>query len=328
MEKQNAEMMEYLKSLENIVQFQSYVLEHIHDDFSVLFKVLSKCFGMDAMLTYSCTESGIVDSVVYRKDSDDVTKYQTYLNAGMGRLFNTRHYIYTSVAEMSDDMREELLSCYEFIENKRIVVCSGIVEGVLYSIVLVHGEQDEEVGIDFNDCSDMFLNAVHLMMENKIMSEKMRYDSEHDLLTGLYNRRSYFTKSREEYTMLASVGIFFMDVNHLKETNDRYGHDAGDALLKKAAESIKAMLSENIHGFRMGGDEFIMVALNCAESDVTKIKERWEKELEIVNEKYGMSPCSVAVGTAFAKGSFRIEELCKIADDRMYEDKKRKHNCR
>ena len=211
MEKQNAEMMEYLKSLENIVQFQSYVLEHIHDDFSVLFKVLSKCFGMDAMLTYSCTESGIVDSVVYRKDSDDVTKYQTYLNAGMGRLFNTRHYIYTSVAEMSDDMREELLSCYEFIEYKRIVVCSGIVEGVLYSIVLVLGEQDEEVGIDFNDCSDMFLNAVHLMMENKIMSEKMRYDSEHDLLTGLYNRRSYFTKSREEYTMLASVGIFFMD---------------------------------------------------------------------------------------------------------------------
>ena len=88
------------------------------------------------------------------------------------------------------------------------------------------------------------------------------------------------------------------------------------------------MLSENIHGFRMGGDEFIMVALNCADSDVIKIKERWEKELEIVNEKYGMSPCSVAVGTAFAKGSFRIEELCKIADDRMYEDKKRKHNCR
>ena len=288
MEKQNAEMMEYLKSLENIVQFQSYVLEHIHDDFSVLFKVLSKCFGMDAMLTYSCTESGLVDSVVYRKDSDDVTKYQTYLNAGKGRLFNTRHYIYTSVAEMSDDMREELLSCYEFVENKRIVVCSGIVEGVLYSIVLVLGEQDEEVGVDFNDCSDMFLNTVHLMMENKIMSEKMRYDSEHDLLTGLYNRRSYFTKSREEYTML----------------------------------------SENIHGFRMGGDEFIMVALNCAESDVIKIKERWEKELEIVNEKYGMSPCSVAVGTAFAKGSFRIEELCKIADDRMYEDKKRKHNCR
>ena len=77
MEKQNAEMMEYLKSLENIVQFQSYVLEHIHDDFSVLFKVLSKCFGMDALLTYSCTESGLVDSVVYRKDSDDVTKYQT-----------------------------------------------------------------------------------------------------------------------------------------------------------------------------------------------------------------------------------------------------------
>ena len=48
------------------------------------------------------------------------------------------------------------------------------------------------MGVDFNDCSDMFLNTVHLMMENKIMSEKMRYDSEHDLLTGLYNRRIYY----------------------------------------------------------------------------------------------------------------------------------------
>lgn len=321
-------MMEYLKSLENIVQFQSYVLEHIHDDFSVLFNVLSKCLGMDAMLTYSCTESGIVDSAVYRSDSEDVTKYQSYLNAGMGRLFNTKHCIYTFVDDIPEDMRAEIMNGYEFLDNKRIVVCSGMVESVLYSTVLVLGEQENEIGFDFNDCSDMFLNTVHLMIENKIMSEKMRYDSEHDLLTGLYNRRSYFTKSKEEYTMLASVGIFFMDVNHLKETNDRYGHDAGDALLKKAAESIKAMLSENIHGFRMGGDEFIMVALNCAESDVPKIKQKWERELEKVNEKYGMSPCSVAVGTAFAKGSFKIEELCKIADDRMYEDKRKKHNCR
>mgnify|MGYP000702531798 CR=1 FL=1 len=58
------------------------------------------------------------------------------------------------------------------------------------------------------------------------------------------------------------------------------------------------------------------------------VRDDLDRELEIVNEKYGMSPCSVAVGTAFARGSFQIEELCKIADDRMYEDKRRKHNCR
>ena len=326
--KENINTAEYLKSLENIIQFQSYVLEHIHDDFSVLFNIISKSLGIDAMLTYSCTEAGMVESVVYNKDVSNPAKYNTYLNAGIGRMFNMNHNIYSFPEELPDDMREEIQKAYEDIAGKEIVVCSGIVESVLYSVVLILGEHYTDLGIEFNDCSDMFLNSVHLMMESRIMTQKMRYDSEYDLLTGLYNRRCYFSKCKEEYNMLASVGIFFMDVNYLKKTNDMYGHDAGDALLKKAAESIKAIVCENIHGFRMGGDEFIMVALNCAESDIPKIKARWEKELEIVNEKYGMSPCSVAVGTAFARGSFQIEELCKIADDRMYEDKRRKHNCR
>lgn len=328
MSKDNINTAEYLKTLENIIQFQSYVLEHIHDDFSVLFNIISKSLGIDAMLTYSCTEAGMVESVVYDKAVSNPARYGEYLNAGIGRMFNMNHNIYSSPEELPDDMREEIEKVYEDTADKGIVVCSGIVESVLYSVVLILGEHDADFCIEFNDCSDMFLNSVHLMMESRIMTQKMRYDSEHDQLTGLYNRRCYFSKCKDEYTMLASVAIFFMDVNYLKKTNDLYGHDAGDALLKKAAESIKAMVSENIHGFRMGGDEFIMVALNCAESDVSKIKARWEKELENVNEKYGMSPCSVAVGTAFAKGTFQIEELCKIADDRMYEDKRKKHKCR
>lgn len=328
MEKEITEMTEYIKSLENIIQFQSYVLEHIHEDFSVLFKVISKCLGIDAMMTYSCKETGMIDAAAYKKNCEFASKYQTYLNVGMGMMFNTKQCIYSYSDEIPQEMKKEIEQGYDELEGKGIVVCSGTVESILYSIVIVLGKHDKDFGINFSDCSDMFLNCVHLMMECKIMNEKMRYDSEHDLLTGLYNRRSYFTKCKEEYNMLASVGIFFMDVNNLKDTNDRYGHDAGDALLKKAAESIKAMVSENLHGFRMGGDEFIMVALNCTESDVSEIKARWQKELDIVNEKYGMSPCSVAVGTAFAKGSFQIEELCKIADDRMYEDKRRKHTCR
>ena len=116
-----------------------------------------------------------------------------------------------------------------------------------------------------------------------------------------------------------------MDVNNLKVVNDKYGHDAGDALLKRAAESIKAMVCDNIHGYRMGGDEFIMVAINCTAADIQDIKKRWQNELDKVNAKYGMEPCVVAVGEAFGKGAFEIEELCKLADDRMYEDKKKKH---
>ena len=118
MGKENINTAEYLKSLENIIQFQSYVLEHIHDDFSVLFNIISKSLGIDAMLTYSCTEAGMVESVVYNKDVSNPAKYNTYLNAGIGRMFNMNHNIYSSPEELPDDMREEIQKAYEYADRK------------------------------------------------------------------------------------------------------------------------------------------------------------------------------------------------------------------
>ena len=124
---------------------------------------------------------------------------------------------------------------------------------------------------------------------------------------------------------LDSVAVFNFDVNYLKQTNDTYGHEAGDALLKRAADSIHMICkSDNIQGYRMGGDEFLVVAENITEEEIPEIKKEWENALEKINANTREIPCIVAVGIAYGEKEYDFSELMKIADARMYEDKRRK----
>ena len=162
-------------------------------------------------------------------------------------------------------------------------------------------------------------------MENSLLREEIIHESEHDKLTGLYNKGKYLARLKNEYPGLDSVAIFNFDVNYLKQTNDRYGHEAGDKLLMKAAESIRRVTSDDVHGYRLGGDEYLMIACNGKAEDVPVLKARWEASLAEVNRTVNDGiPCIIAVGTAFAEKPYDFAELMKVADARMYEDKRLK----
>ena len=107
----------------------------------------------------------------------------------------------------------------------------------------------------------------------------------------------------------------FVDVNGLKAVNDRDGHPAGDRLLKGTA----AMLKESFSGheiFRVGGDEFLILATGCNEEDFYSmadvLKESSEKSKNI----------RIAVGACFADASMDIRKAMRLADEKMYKDKK------
>ena len=91
-------------------------------------------------------------------------------------------------------------------------------------------------------------------------------------LTGLYNKGKYMALKNADFGKPESIAIFNFDVNNLKHINDNYGHEYGDALIIKAAKSIDAVTSENVYGFRMGGDEYVMVAVNVSPEEVGKIR--------------------------------------------------------
>ena len=98
--------------------------------------------------------------------------------------------------------------------------------------------------------------------EAKAYKQNLEFASNHDLLTGLGNRKFFFShlralakESRKEGKTLA---ILSMDLNRFKPINDTYGHDAGDLILKKVAVYLKKSLRKSDIISRFGGDEFVL----------------------------------------------------------------------
>ncbi len=169
-------------------------------------------------------------------------------------------------------------------------------------------------------------NVLTLFIENSILREKVVYESEHDKLTGLYNKGKYMAMKACNFGDPLSIAIFNFDVNNLKYINDNFGHERGDELIIKAAESIHAVVSDKVFGFRMGGDEYVMVAVNISEDEVQEIREKWEKSLDALNGE-GDVYCVMACGLQYGSGEFDYDELYHQADAQMYLDKKmRKEN--
>lgn len=148
-----------------------------------------------------------------------------------------------------------------------------------------------------------------------------QYEAEHDKLTGLYNKGKYIMLKEDHFGNPGSIALFNFDVNNLKYINDNYGHEYGDELIIKAAQSIHAVTSDNVFGFRMGGDEYAMVAVNITEKEAEEIHSRWKKALAELNTQ-GDVFCAMACGIKYCKGEFDADELFHQADDQMYLDKK------
>ncbi len=119
------------------------------------------------------------------------------------------------------------------------------------------------------------------------------------------------------------VGVMFFDVNGLKECNDTKGHQAGDLLIQKAAESLHALTGNNVSAFRVGGDEFVVIITGHEESFLAVVLERWRRKLTELNAAPDGIYCSIAVGAAFGSDDYIIGDVLALADERMYADKRR-----
>lgn len=163
---------------------------------------------------------------------------------------------------------------------------------------------------------------------HKQMEEKLRTLSLTDELTGLYNRRGFFTFSEQ---LLKSCkrqkrGVFLLyaDLDSLKEINDTFGHHAGDEILVAAAGIFKDTFRESDIIARIGGDEFVVIPIGRSIDDVKVITERLRQNLENRNaRKDGEHRLSISFGTAYydpeSPGS--IDELVVQAEKLMYEQK-------
>ncbi len=150
-----------------------------------------------------------------------------------------------------------------------------------------------------------------------------------DSLTGVYNR-SYFLPNLEKYLEQGGTGsLFMMDLNHFKQVNDRFGHQAGDEILAKFGEVLMEQ-NDDIMACRIGGDEFCMFYKNTVDAKelealVDKITVAFQNKT--AGEKYaGITTISFGIARILEATDRKFERLYSNADKALYVAKNRGNN--
>ena len=149
-----------------------------------------------------------------------------------------------------------------------------------------------------------------------------------DALTGLFNKR-YFEKMMEiRDEKKKPYPLFYMDLDLFKPVNDTYGHEMGDKVLKEVAKRLLKCIRSNDYAFRIGGDEFMLI-LN-GNLDAQLCEKRIERIKKLIGEPYEFDGHTIKIGISCGSAVYPDDADCaadiqKIADKRMYEDKKINH---
>jgi len=179
-------------------------------------------------------------------------------------------------------------------------------------------------------------NKVHERTQELLKSnQKLQELASTDALTGLHNRRyalrllkQLWIESEQEQRPLACIMI---DADQFKQVNDKYGHDAGDLVLKELAKQLTHAVRTDDLVCRLGGDEFLIIcpgtdmtgALTVAQSTHAKIA-----ELTVPVPGEGEWKGSISVGIGIKNRLMnQPEELIKAADKNVYAAKKAGKNC-
>ncbi len=157
-------------------------------------------------------------------------------------------------------------------------------------------------------------------INNSLLMDRLKVLSSKDILTGVMNRNemnNYVDKlSLDSNAASISVGVIFADLNGLKRVNDQYGHNEGDTLLKSAAKALEEVFDTD-EIFRAGGDEFTIILTGITEEELGR---RVEAVRE-VSQKY--EHVCFALGQCFDERRSNVRHALRIADERMYEDKRK-----
>lgn len=164
---------------------------------------------------------------------------------------------------------------------------------------------------------------------NTRLQQKLRDLSIRDPLTGLVNRRCLEETLAHEMHRAArrktKVGVLMLDIDHFKKLNDRFGHAAGDLVLREIARLLGRIVREEDLVCRYGGEEIIVVLAECSLPDLRRRAEQIRtgiKGLQLAIDGRALGPVTVSIGGALRPDhALTTEELLRAADEAMYRAK-------
>ena len=181
-----------------------------------------------------------------------------------------------------------------------------------------------------------FAIIVRDVTEQKALEEELRYQANHDALTGLPNRSALAERLAATLGECRRAGrgaaVGMIDLDDFKGVNDKFGHAAGDALLRKFGERMNAVMREGDFVARLGGDEFVVVVGGLDRSrlagSLMRIGQRLHRTVELPFDVAGHIPVSVGMSLGLAlydpPATPDPDQLIRRADAALYQAKREK----
>jgi diguanylate cyclase (GGDEF)-like protein len=153
-----------------------------------------------------------------------------------------------------------------------------------------------------------------------------------DHLTEVFNRRAFFeaeARAQEKYRPEERRKILFIDIDHFKSINDRFGHEGGDEVLREFARLLRACLRKDDLVARFGGEEFVIALPGASTQDAEAIAERIRAQAQAASVVFRSSVIDYTVSIGISSGAFSdpLDRLLSAADSQLYLAKQSGRNC-
>lgn len=179
----------------------------------------------------------------------------------------------------------------------------------------------------------IYENLLAATRDLEAQKDDLEYRAAHDHLTTIWNRGAIVDLLQREvarsHRERRPLSVLLVDVDHLKEINDRHGHAAGDAVLLEVAERLEAGLrSAEVVG-RYGGDEFMIVLYPCGAKDAEVVTSRLRRSVASspIHTPVGPIDATISLGVAVANGHPVPDRIVEAADEALYRAKHSGRNC-
>lgn len=192
-----------------------------------------------------------------------------------------------------------------------------------YTLALQYGRAYSHINLFITLCTIVY-SAFFYEMELQASRDKLRYNSTHDMLTGLYNRRFLYDNLKKNCPRNFSVAI--LDIDHFKRINDSFGHDKGDEVLASVASVITQNVDNNQYAVRWGGEEFVIY---FSESESESVYRLVNTICSSISEKVILPDNTNVTVTAgvVCECSDDFDKAVKKADEYLYSGKQNGRNC-
>ena len=207
-------------------------------------------------------------------------------------------------------------STYSFYLNQAVRALVGLV--LVFSVYLIYQQ------VQLSRLRHEVADQMQSLAKVETLASEVYKLAALDQLTGLYNRRSGEQRLAQEISRAQRHGrpltVLLMDLDGLKQINDRHGHAAGDTVLKGFADRLQRAIRGSDLAVRLGGDEFMALLPECRAEEVRHVLARLEGlEFEFDDQKLRLQ---YSRGwTDYAPGE-TPQELLKRADGALYENKR------